>query len=77
VPTNKPAASRFVTVQGEGQDRGQPGAAHIEALIELVALVAAGRLEIPIAKVYPLSEVQEAYRELELRHVHGKIVLIP
>ena len=39
--------------------------------------IAAGRLEIPIAKVYPLDEVREAYRELEQRHTRGKIVLEP
>jgi NADPH:quinone reductase-like Zn-dependent oxidoreductase len=34
-------------------------------------------IEIPIAKVYPLAEVREAYRELERRHTRGKIVLRP
>lgn len=56
---------------------GSQDAANVEVLTELVGRMAAGRLEIPIAKVYPLAKVQEAYRELELRHVHGKIVLIP
>ena len=37
----------------------------------------AGRLEIPIARVDPLAEVREAYRELEQRHTRGKIVLEP
>ena len=31
----------------------------------------------PIARVYPLDEVREAYRELEQRHTRGKIVLRP
>jgi len=39
--------------------------------------VAAGRLDIPIAKVYPLAGVRDAYRELEQRHTRGKIVLEP
>jgi NADPH:quinone reductase-like Zn-dependent oxidoreductase len=39
--------------------------------------MAAGRLEVPIAKVYPLATVREAYRELELRQARGKIVLVP
>jgi NADPH:quinone reductase-like Zn-dependent oxidoreductase len=56
---------------------GSHEAANIEVVSELVGLMAAGRLEIPIAKAYPLAEVQEAYRALELRHVHGKIVLVP
>jgi NADPH:quinone reductase len=39
--------------------------------------VASGQIEIPIAASYPLSEVQQAYTELEQRHTRGKIVLIP
>jgi NADPH:quinone reductase-like Zn-dependent oxidoreductase len=48
-----------------------------EVLTELAALVDKGALEIPIATVYPLAEVREAYRELERRHTRGKIVLRP
>jgi NADPH:quinone reductase-like Zn-dependent oxidoreductase len=47
------------------------------ALPELAALVDKGALEVPIARVYPLSEVREAYRELAHRHTRGKIVLRP
>ena len=36
-----------------------------------------GELEVPIANVYPLSRVRDAYRELEQRGTHGKIVLVP
>jgi NADPH:quinone reductase-like Zn-dependent oxidoreductase len=32
---------------------------------------------VPIARVYPLDEVRDAYRELERRHTRGKIVLVP
>jgi NADPH:quinone reductase-like Zn-dependent oxidoreductase len=32
---------------------------------------------VPIARAYPLEEVADAYRELELGHTHGKIVLVP
>jgi len=46
-------------------------------LAELARLVAEGRLEIPIARTYPLGQVREAYRELAERHTHGKIVLLP
>jgi NADPH:quinone reductase-like Zn-dependent oxidoreductase len=38
---------------------------------------AGGLLEVPIAKVYPLAEVRDAYRELEQHHTRGKIVLTP
>ena len=46
-----------------------------QVLAELAALVDQGRVEIPIANVYPLAQVQDAYRELEQGHTHGKIVL--
>ena len=56
---------------------GNHEAANAEVLAQLAGLLAAGRLEISIAKVYPLDEVREAYRELEQRHTRGKIVLEP
>jgi NADPH:quinone reductase-like Zn-dependent oxidoreductase len=46
-------------------------------LAELASLIDQGALKIPIAHVYPLANVQEAYRELEQRHSLGKIVLVP
>jgi NADPH:quinone reductase-like Zn-dependent oxidoreductase len=46
-------------------------------LAELVAFIAEGRLEIPIAKTYPLEHVRNAFCELAERHTHGKIVLLP
>ena len=46
-------------------------------LAELAGLIEQGRLEIPIANVYPLAKVRDAYRELERGHTHGKIVLKP
>ena len=56
---------------------GSHEAATAEVLGQLAGLIAAGRLEIPIAKVYPLSDVREAYRDLLQRHTRGKIVLQP
>jgi NADPH:quinone reductase-like Zn-dependent oxidoreductase len=56
---------------------GSQAAANAEVLGQLAGWMAAGRLEIPIAKVYPLSQVREAYQELEQRHTRGKIVLEP
>jgi hypothetical protein len=32
---------------------------------------------IPIARMYPLEQVRDAFRELAARHSHGKIVLLP
>jgi NADPH:quinone reductase-like Zn-dependent oxidoreductase len=56
---------------------GNAAAANAEVLAELADLLSQGALEIPIANVYPLDEVQEAYREVEQRHTLGKIVLVP
>jgi NADPH:quinone reductase-like Zn-dependent oxidoreductase len=51
--------------------------ASASVLAELAGLIDKGALEIPIARVYPLAEVHEAYRDLERRHTLGKIVLVP
>jgi NADPH:quinone reductase-like Zn-dependent oxidoreductase len=56
---------------------GTMAAASADTLAELARLIADGRLEVPIAGVYPLTEVRAAYRELERRHTLGKIVLVP
>jgi NADPH:quinone reductase-like Zn-dependent oxidoreductase len=62
-----------VAVRGEGTS----SVARIDVLEQIVELVAAGELEIPIARTYPLSEVRAAYEQLAERKTHGKIVLIP
>jgi len=56
---------------------GNAQAASSAVLADLAQLIDRGELEIPIACVYPLTAVREAYRELEQRHTHGKIVLVP
>lgn len=56
---------------------GMAGSATVEVLGELVKLVAAGELEVPIAATYPLTRVREAYRDLMRRRSRGKIVLVP
>jgi NADPH2:quinone reductase len=48
-----------------------------EILKEMAELVAAGKIEVPIAATYPLDEVREAFEQLEDRHTLGKIVLLP
>lgn len=67
------AAAQKYGVRTDGNSK----AARAEVLSELAGLIDAGRLEIPIAKVYHLEEVRQAYAELERRHTHGKIVLVP
>jgi NADPH:quinone reductase-like Zn-dependent oxidoreductase len=56
---------------------GSATAATAEVLAELAELIADGRLDVPIAKTYPLAEVGDAFRDLEQRHTLGKIVLEP
>jgi NADPH:quinone reductase-like Zn-dependent oxidoreductase len=56
---------------------GSAAAADAQVLGELASLAAKGLVEVPIARVYPLAEVQAAYRDLEQRHTRGKIVLRP
>ncbi len=56
---------------------GNADAANAGVLAELAALVADGRLEVPIAEVFALDDVREAYRILEERHTRGKLVLRP
>jgi NADPH:quinone reductase-like Zn-dependent oxidoreductase len=56
---------------------GNIDAASADVLAELLQAIADGRLEVPVAGTYPLSEVREAYRKLEQRHTRGKIVLTP
>ena len=56
---------------------GTAAAANAEVLTELIELVDSGQLEVPIARVYSLDDVRDAYRELERRHTRGKIVLVP
>jgi NADPH:quinone reductase-like Zn-dependent oxidoreductase len=56
---------------------GSGDASTTEVLSYMAELVASGEIEIPIAATYPLEKVREAFAELEERHTHGKIVLIP
>ncbi len=54
---------------------GNAAAASAAVMAELAALIVEGRLELPIARTYPLAAVRDAYRDLEGRHTLGKIVL--
>ena len=67
------AAATRVGAKTDGNTAG--GTA--EVIAELAALIDKGALEIPIARVYPLADVQAAYRELEQRHTRGKLGLRP
>jgi NADPH:quinone reductase-like Zn-dependent oxidoreductase len=56
---------------------GNAAGASAEVLTDLAGLVDKGLLDIPVTAVYPLEDVQDAYRELEQGHTLGKIVLRP
>ena len=58
------------------KSEGNAEAATSQVVAQLAAWVVEGRLDVPIAKTYPLSEVRAAYRDLEQRHTRGKIVLL-
>jgi NADPH:quinone reductase-like Zn-dependent oxidoreductase len=68
----------FDAVQRYGvQSIGGADAATAVVVAELANLVARGELEVPIAGVFALDDVRDAYRQLELRHTRGKLVLRP
>lgn len=56
---------------------GNAAAGNAGTLAELAGLVAVGELEVPVAAVYPLDEVQQAYRRLAGGGLVGKVVLVP
>jgi NADPH:quinone reductase-like Zn-dependent oxidoreductase len=59
------------------KSQGTHSNATAERLAELVRLVADEMIEVPIARIYPLDQVRDAFRQLEQRHTRGKIVLVP
>ncbi len=67
-----PAVEKY-GVKAEGSAAGASAA----TLAELAELIAAGKLEVPIAATFPLTQVREAYDLLDQGHTRGKIVLIP
>ena len=56
---------------------GNADGSSAEVLAELAASAAAGELDVPIAGVFALDDVQRAYRTLEQQHTRGKLVLRP
>ncbi|MFJ6573519.1 NADP-dependent oxidoreductase [Streptomyces sp. NPDC091292] len=55
----------------------EPGAGGREALRDILALIEAGRLQMPIAGTYPLDEVAAALAVSRSGHVSGKLVVLP
>jgi NADPH2:quinone reductase len=46
-------------------------------LQDIADLIVSGALDFDVAATYPLGRVVDAFEELEKRHTHGKIVLLP
>jgi len=68
----------FAAVRQYGvMSAGGADAANAEVLAELADLIARGQLEVPIAGVFALDDVRDAFRAVELRHTRGKLVLRP
>jgi NADPH:quinone reductase-like Zn-dependent oxidoreductase len=77
-PSRVDTIANFAAVDKYGvKADGNAAGASASVLTELAALVAGGRLDVPIEATFPLSEVKDAYRRLAHGHVLGKIVLIP
>jgi NADPH:quinone reductase-like Zn-dependent oxidoreductase len=67
----------FAAAQKHGvRTEGTSEVGTADNLGRLAALVAEGKVEVPIAARFPLDRVRDAYSELEKRHTHGKIVLV-
>jgi len=48
-----------------------------EALPELAALMAAGKLTVPVWRSYPLAQAAQAHADIEAHRNHGKVILLP
>ncbi|WP_420078219.1 NADP-dependent oxidoreductase [Streptomyces sp. JL4002] len=53
------------------------GAAAPDPLPELVRSAAAGALDLPVGRTYPLEQASAAHADLEARRSRGKVVLLP
>jgi len=59
------------------KSEGSAEASTPAVLTEIADLVTSGALDFDVAATYPLDRVVDAFAELEQRHTHGKIVLLP
>ncbi|GAA2442863.1 NADP-dependent oxidoreductase [Agromyces soli] len=73
-------AHRIVTIESEDPPAGVRSVngsdAHPGDLGRLLALVAEGRLTVPIAGVYPIERFAEAIAQQRSRHVRGKVAVV-
>ena len=64
-------------VEVGAKTEGSAEASTPAVLQEITELIVSGALDFDVAKTYPLDRVVDAFTELEQRHTHGKIVLLP
>jgi NADPH:quinone reductase-like Zn-dependent oxidoreductase len=77
-PSRIDTIANFTAAQEYGvKAEANAAGASPEVLAELGGLIAAGKLEVPIAATFPLKEVRTAYGQLAGGHIRGKIALIP
>jgi NADPH:quinone reductase-like Zn-dependent oxidoreductase len=77
-PSRVDTIANFTAVEEYGvKAEGNAAGASAATLAELAGLIAAGKLEVPIAATFPLGAVRDAYAELASGHILGKIVLLP
>jgi NADPH:quinone reductase-like Zn-dependent oxidoreductase len=63
-------ATKNATVQMAGTDVN-----HYQCLTEVARLIDAGKVKVIISKVYPWEQAAQAHRDVETKHVRGKVVL--
>jgi NADPH2:quinone reductase len=56
---------------------GSAEASTAAVLSKIADLIVSGAVDFDVAATYPLDRVSDAYEQLEQRHTHGKIVLLP
>ncbi|AMM20923.1 NADPH:quinone reductase [Frondihabitans sp. PAMC 28766] len=57
--------------------KGSSDASTPEVLAHVAKLLDQGKVTLPIAQTFPLTEVRAAFELLEQHHAHGKVVLVP
>lgn len=65
------AAARHKVHTNGGSEAESPNT----VLAEIAQLIAGGELQVPVAAVYDLKDVRQAYTQLAKGHTGGKIVL--
>ncbi len=64
-------------VEVGAKTEGSAEASTPAVLSDIAGLITSGAVDFDVAATYPLDRVVDAYEQLEQRHTHGKIVLLP